>query len=566
MLFTLPTPALEAVRTSAAPAVLAQVSALGNFSKVLQGGALGTARRFAYTADARTASGWLSVRRPVLFMAGRGMFLGTGHSTSFETMVRAASGWLSARPSQICRFLQGGALGTARRFAHTMDARTASGWLSVRRPVVFMAGRGKSLGTELPSSFETMVRAASGRLSARPSQIFRFLHGGALGTARRLVKLTNARTASGWLSVRRSVPFMVGSGSFSGGGIVPQLRTMVRAASGVLSARPSFLSGECGFAAESADRGGESKGYHLPVFPAECAEWMDAGPGKWIIDGTLGGGGHSEIFLKTGASVLGIDRDPEALAHASARLAGFGDRFSTWEGNFSSLREIPGIQRGGQADGLLLDLGVSSRQLDSAARGFSFQREGPLDMRMGPSSPRTAAEIVNTWEESELTRILFEFGEEPKARRIAAAMVRQREKRPFATTLELAACIEAAVGRHGRTHPATRAFQAIRMAVNEELESLAAALAAVPQVLKPGGRLLVITFHSLEDRLVKRFLRHRSSPMLDEPGWPEPRPNPDFQFQLLSRKAILPGATETSLNPRARSAKLRVARIIATTP
>jgi 16S rRNA (cytosine1402-N4)-methyltransferase len=272
------------------------------------------------------------------------------------------------------------------------------------------------------------------------------------------------------------------------------------------------------------------------------------------------------MFLNAGATVLGIDRDPEALAHARARLGKFGDRFSTWEGNFSQLREIPAIQQGERADGLLLDLGVSSRQLDSAARGFSFMREGPLDMRMGPSSPHTAAELVNEWSEAELTRILFEFGEEPKARRIAAAIVKHRVAKPFDTTTQLAACIEAAVGRHGRTHPATRAFQAIRMAVNEELESLAAALDAAASVLKPGGRLLVITFHSLEDRMVKRFLRHRSTPLLDDPAWPAPRPNPDLQFELLARKAIIPSAEETSSNPRARSAKLRVARLLAPAP
>jgi 16S rRNA (cytosine1402-N4)-methyltransferase len=173
---------------------------------------------------------------------------------------------------------------------------------------------------------------------------------------------------------------------------------------------------------------------------------------------------------------------------------------------------------------------------------------------------------VNQWDEADLARIFFEFGEEPKARRMAAAIVEQRAARPFQTTLELAACMEHAVGRHGRTHPATRVFQAIRMAVNEELESLAAALAAAPEVLKPGGRLLIITFNSLEDRMVKRFLRHRSSLFLDDPGWPEPRPNPDLQFQLLARKAITPTAEEISLNPRARSAKLRVARLLAPKP
>jgi 16S rRNA (cytosine1402-N4)-methyltransferase len=521
MLFTPPTLALDAVRNAAAPAALVQVSELGPFSTITQDDALGTAHRFVKTTDVRTASGWLSVRRPVTFMAGRKNPLGTEILSSFETMVRAASGWLSARPSQIFPFSQDAGLGTARRFVKTTDVRTASGWLSVRRPVTFMAGRKNSLGTEILSSFETMARAASGWLSARPSQIFYKPQDAALGTARSHVDPTGACAASGWLSAQAPADF-----------------------------------------SEAPD----AAHYHLPVFPAEIAKWMEAGSGKFIIDGTLGGGGHSEIFLKSGASVLGVDRDPEALAHARTRLAEYGERFSTWEGNFSNLPEIPEIQSGGRADGLLLDLGVSSRQLDSAARGFSFMREGPLDMRMGPSSPHTAAEVVNEWDEADIVRILFEFGEEPRARRIAGAIVKQRSVKPFETTLELAACIEAAVGRHGRTHPATRAFQAIRMAVNEELESLATALATAPSVLKPGGRLLVITFHSLEDRMVKRFLRHRSVPFIDDPGWPEPRPNPDYQFQLLSRKAIKPGAEETTLNPRARSAKLRVARLLDTTP
>ncbi len=386
-----------------------------------------------------------------------------------------------------------------------------------------------------------------------------------LGTGMRASFLTDVRAAPGWLSARRPVDISAGRRMFPGTGLLSPFNTMVRAASGWLSARPSPFFPDTPDAArtpadfaKAPDRGI----YHLPVLPAEIATWMDAGPGKFIIDGTLGGGGHSEMFLKAGATVLGIDRDPEALAHARTRLIEFGCRFSTWEGNFSRLQEIPEIRLGARADGLLLDLGVSSRQLDSAARGFSFMRDGPLDMRMGPSSPHTAAQIVNTWDEAEITRILFELGEEPKARRIAAAIVKQRSARKFATTLELAACIEAAVGRHGRTHPATRAFQAIRMAVNEELESLAGALAGVSSVLKPGGRLLVITFHSLEDRLVKRFLRHRSAPFIDDPGWPEPRPNPDYQFQLLARKAVAPTAEETTLNPRARSAKLRVARLL----
>lgn len=399
------------------------------------------------------------------------------------------------------------------------NVRTAPGWLSVLRSVTFMAGQLKSLGTELHLSFVTMVRAAPGWLCVRPSQIFLMIWKAALGTVRPTADPTGSRPAPGWLSEQEP------AGSFS-----------------------------------------DTGAYHMPVFPVEIADWMDAGEDKFIIDGTLGGGGHSELFLKAGAKVLGIDRDPEALAHACVRLAEYGNRFSTWEGNFSNLQEIPEIRQGGRADGLLLDLGVSSRQLDSAVRGFSFMREGPLDMRMGPSSPYTASQIINEWSEADLAQIIFEFGEEPKSRRIAAAIVRQRCIKCFETTLELAAFIESVIGRHGRTHPATRTFQAIRMAVNEELESLATALSSASSILKPGGRLLIITFHSLEDRMVKRFLRHRSSQFIDDPGWPEPRPNPDYQFQLLVRKAILPSAEETSLNPRARSAKLRVARLLAPKP
>ncbi len=410
---------------------------------------------------------------------------------------------------------------TAGRAFFRLDLGIASAGWWARCPGDFSVALWKSLGTELLGCLETMVRAASGWLSARTSRRSSAKPNDALGTVRHRVSTTGVCAASGWLSAQATV--------------------------------------DCGGTADGAI-------YHLPVFPVEVRAWMDAGSGKFIIDGTLGGGGHSEGFLKEGARVLGVDRDPEALEHACTRLTGYADRFSTWEGNFSRLCDIPEIQNGARADGLLLDLGVSSRQLDSPVRGFSFMRDGPLDMRMGPSSPHTAAEVVNQWDEAALVRILFELGEEPKARRIAAALVKQRAVRPLETTLELAACIEQAVPRHGRTHPATRAFQAIRMAVNEELESLASALAAAPKVLKPGGRLLVITFHSLEDRLVKRFLKHRSTGFVDDPGWPEPRPNPDFQFELLARKALIPTAEETTLNPRARSAKLRVARLLEPPP
>lgn len=380
----------------------------------------------------------------------------------------------------------------------------------------FLARRMKSLGTELQTLFKPVRRAAPGWLSARPPVNFSKSQNPALGTARGFV-VSDAEAAPGWLSA-------------------------------------------------SASESLSPEGYHLPVLADEVLGMMGAGPGKYIIDGTLGGGGHSELFLKAGAKVLGVDRDPEALAHAGSRLAGFAPNFSTYQANFSEIPGHPGIAAGELADGLLLDLGVSSRQLDSAPRGFSFMREGPLDMRMGPNAKMTAAELVNTSPEAEILRILRTYGEEPRARRIAGAIVERRAVKPFSTTTELAACIEKAVGRSGKTHPATRSFQAIRMAINEELESLTAVLSSATKILKPGGRLLIITFHSLEDREVKRFLKQHSQPYIDDPTWPEARPNPDRIFQLLSKKAIAPSAHETTTNLRARSAKLRVAQLLGDEP
>ncbi len=306
----------------------------------------------------------------------------------------------------------------------------------------------------------------------------------------------------------------------------------------------------------------EPEAYHLSVLPAEVNEWMQAGEGMTIIDGTLGGGGHSEALLKAGATVIGVDRDPEALAYASKRLAKYGERFRTWQGNFADLRDIPEVRGECKPHGLLLDLGVSSRQLDAAERGFSFRGTGPLDMRMGPACPFDAAHVVNTWSESELIRIFRELGEEPQAKRIAAAIVKRRASQKFETTTDLAGCIEKTIGRHGKIHPATKAFQAIRMVVNDELGSLQRALENSVHVLKPGGRLLVITFHSLEDRMVKQFMQHRAKPWIDRPDWPAPRPNPEWCFRLPVRKAIAAGEQEIRVNPRARSAKLRVAELL----
>jgi 16S rRNA (cytosine1402-N4)-methyltransferase len=299
--------------------------------------------------------------------------------------------------------------------------------------------------------------------------------------------------------------------------------------------------------------------YHLPVLPDEVDEWMNAKPGDVIIDGTLGGGGHTSLFLQKGATVLGIDRDPDAIAHATKRFAACGSSLIPFQANYSEMASHPGMPADGKVNGILLDLGVSSHQLDCAERGFSFQHDGPLDMRMGPNAVMTAADFVNRSSETELIQVLREFGEEPQARRIAQLITERRKKSPFSRTADLAGCIEKALGRHGRTHPATRTFQAIRMRVNEELHLLHQALEAAIDCLAPGGRLLVITFHSLEDRMVKQFFQHRSKPYIDDPTWPAPRDNPEYQLTLPVRKAISAGPQEIKSNPRARSAKLRVA-------
>ncbi len=533
MLFALPTPAPGKDRFAAPTVECDPVPGLGAFSQDGRIGAFGTAFLSVRIDTAvRTAfHGWLAARRPAVFLAGRRGFLGTAPLSLFKSTVRAASGWLTGRAAdEVFQDGRTGALGTARPSVHADTAvRTAfHGWLAVRRPVVFLAGRKGLLGTAPLSLLKPAVRAASGWLPGRTvDAAFQDGRTGAPGTARPSVPTDTAvRTAfHGWLAVRRPVAFMTAG------------------AAGDDSPAPA------------AD-------YHVSVLPAEVSDWMAAGEGKYIIDGTLGGGGHSEAFLKAGARVLGIDRDPEALAYASRRLARFGDRFRTWQGNFADLRDNPEVRGEQQADGLLLDLGVSSRQLDAAGRGFSFRGEGPLDMRMGPSCAFDAAHVVSEWPESELVRVFREYGEEPQARRIAAAIVARRAARPFATTTDLADCIEKTIGRHGRIHPATKAFQAIRMVVNDELGSLERALDASLQVLRPGGRLLVITFHSLEDRLVKRFMQERAKPFIDDPTWPAPRPNPDWHFRLPVRKAIAPGENELRINPRARSAKLRVAELL----
>ena len=299
--------------------------------------------------------------------------------------------------------------------------------------------------------------------------------------------------------------------------------------------------------------------YHRPVLEREVVELLEPKPGSLIVDATCGGGGHTEALLKSGADVLALDQDPDAVEHASEQLARFGRRIAVRQANFrhaASVLDELGIRIIG---GALLDLGVSSRQLENAERGFSFVRNGPLDMRMDPRTQLTAAMIVNEYSEEQLTRLFRELGEEPAARRIASLIVKMRKTFPFRETLPLARAIEKLVGRHGRHHPATRVFQALRMEVNDELGALEEGLRVLTARLEPGGRIAVIAFHSLEDRIVKNFFRDHSREWLDRPEWPAPQRNPDYDLKLITPKPVEPTEEEQRANPRSRSAKLRVA-------
>lgn len=284
-------------------------------------------------------------------------------------------------------------------------------------------------------------------------------------------------------------------------------------------------------------------------------------PGGRYVDGTIGGAGHAAAILAASSPtgwLFACDRDGAAVEAAGQRLARFGGRFELRRADFAKLAEwIPP----GSCDGVLLDLGVSSPQLDEAGRGFSFQQEGPLDMRMDQRQAETAARLVNEAASEELAKIFWELGDERRARQFARAIARERERRPFETTRQLAELIGRLAPRCGRkTHPATRVFQAIRMAVNDEVGSLQQGLAGALRVLKPGGRLAVITFHSLEDRIVKDFGRGRArdytvTGAVDVPELRKPRA-PELRW--VNRKAIRPGEAEIAANPRSRSAQLRV--------
>ena len=299
---------------------------------------------------------------------------------------------------------------------------------------------------------------------------------------------------------------------------------------------------------------------HKPVMMAEVLAALQPKPGGQYADGTLGGAGHAAAVLAASSPngrLLACDRDGVALEAATKRLAEFAGRFELRRGNYSELSEwIPA----GSCDGCLLDLGVSSPQLDVAERGFSFQNDGPLDMRMDTRQSVTATTLLNTESAEEIAKIFWEYGDERESRRFARAIVHDRETRPFTTTRQLAELIERLSPRGGRkAHPATRVFQALRIAVNDEIGSLERGLDGALKILKPGGRLAVITFHSLEDRVVKLFGRDRARDYtFDGEDVPELRVPCVPEIKLISRKAIMPGEEELAENPRSRSAQLRV--------
>jgi 16S rRNA (cytosine1402-N4)-methyltransferase len=296
---------------------------------------------------------------------------------------------------------------------------------------------------------------------------------------------------------------------------------------------------------------------HIPVLIdailRECAPIS----GVWL-DGTLGAGGYTRELLKAGAAkVIGIDRDPLALQMAEAWASPYGDRVKLVEGTFSDLDRLAGEP----LDGVVLDLGVSSMQLDLAERGFSFMKDGPLDMRMSQSGP-SAADLVNGAGEGVIADILYQYGEERASRRIARAIVAAREVEPIVTTSRLAEIVARCLPRPkpGQSHPATRSFQAIRIAVNAEFSELAEGLAAAERALRPGGLLAVVTFHSLEDRIVKRFLQLASGHDPNANRYAPAKADTEARFDLVTRRAVAPDEDEIARNPRARSAKLRVAR------
>lgn len=308
--------------------------------------------------------------------------------------------------------------------------------------------------------------------------------------------------------------------------------------------------------------------YHTPVLLPQVLDGLNVKPGAWIVDGTIGGGGHTEALLARSAPdgrVLGIDADPAAIRRVSVRFADAlaSSRLVLHRSGFDRLEEVAAAHAFAPVDGVLFDLGVSSFQLQTPERGFSFSQVGPLDMRFDPEQPLSAADIVNDWDEQALADVIFRYGEEPQSRRIARHLVRNR---PFTTTAQLAEAIEQAVGgrRGARIHPATRTFQALRIVVNHELQQIESALPQALRLLRTGGRLAVISFHSLEDRIVKRWMSDEARTFVPDPtrlhGGYERQPT----LRILTKKPIVASDDEVSRNPRSRSARLRVAEKLPT--
>ena len=296
---------------------------------------------------------------------------------------------------------------------------------------------------------------------------------------------------------------------------------------------------------------------HIPVLLRPLLAAVAPVGGVWL-DGTFGAGGYARGLLEAGADrVIGVDRDPLALEMAAAWAGGYGDRLRLVAGNVSALDALAGEA----LDGVVLDLGVSSMQLDRAERGFSFQKDGPLDMRMSQDG-ESAADLVNGADEGVIADVLYHYGEERASRRIARAIVAERALQPITSTLRLAEIVAKCLPRPkpGQSHPATRSFQAIRIAVNTEFSELAEGLAAAERALRPGGRLAVVTFHSLEDRIVKRFFQIASGAESNANRYAPARVEDAARFEMITKKAVAPDDEELAQNPRARSAKLRVAR------
>ncbi|MDP2891997.1 MAG: 16S rRNA (cytosine(1402)-N(4))-methyltransferase RsmH [Bacillota bacterium] len=303
--------------------------------------------------------------------------------------------------------------------------------------------------------------------------------------------------------------------------------------------------------------------YHLPVMPEECLRYLDCKKGATYVDGTVGGGGHTELMLRRtspGGRVIGIDLDEKAIAATQARNAGFGERLLLAHSNYAEIKSV--LRRFGieKVEGILLDLGVSSSQLDDPERGFSYQQDAPLDMRMDTAQPLDARKVVNTYSREALIKVISGYGEERYARRIADQILWAREKKTIETTGELVELIKRAIpapARRTGPHPAKRTFQAIRIEVNAELENLQKAVFEAADVLKSGGRLVVITFQSLEDRIVKRAFLQLEDPCTCPPKAPVCTCGKKGTVRVLTKKPVIPSEDEIKQNPRSRSAKLR---------